>query len=515
MATRPTIPAAAFCGEPIVSIEQQPESAECILRNGIKVRLSRLLANHLAPGDELNFALPAPSGNRGIEVHITKKLLSGQSRELYQAPIGYVTAPKKDKRGQFFVTAEIHGALGIASVFLSCSVLREYFYRLPDSQPAGRVTTLYEVLRSEPTASPAELRLAFKLRALELDSTAAGPAERIALERAFNILAQPELRACYDRLLADPDAPALFPYGGFGSLLVAGERSRDGCTFFAHRILAFLPECRPRRFRASLRKCDFYEDRVVYHDARRQLQAELDYAALHLVWDATWNQWKHLLGTKLEIDGTFVRSGKYRHHRGRWNLVTWETALPSRLAVKLPSDINGQVEAAREQYHRLGQYSKALEQMRTRLEYHAVEKTELEKMCSTLRLPGDIDIAQISWRPDYDPFFYRQLARRARRTYLFRDEYIFDLEKAAVVETPQVGHASYIFAKPQRMDHFLALYTRITKEDIRRNRENVAEKLGFLGRVIHGSNPRSWLREMKQRVGEKMDFTAAADAEVA
>ena len=31
------------------------------------------------------------------------------------------------------------------------------------------------------------------------------------------------------------------------------------------------------------------------------------------------------------------------------------------------------------------------------------------------------------------------------------------------------------------IDTFLALYTRITKEDIRRNRNNVAERLGFLG----------------------------------
>jgi hypothetical protein len=30
-------------------------------------------------------------------------------------------------------------------------------------------------------------------------------------------------------------------------------------------------------------------------------------------------------------------------------------------------------------------------------------------MCSPLRLPGDFDIVQINWRPDYDPFFYQQV----------------------------------------------------------------------------------------------------------
>jgi hypothetical protein len=88
-------------------------------------------------------------------------------------------------------------------------------------------------------------------------------------------------------------------------------------------------------------------------------------------------------------------------------------------------------------------------------------------------------------------------------------EYIFDLEKAIVVETPQLGHATYVFAKPRSMEGFLALYTRITKEDIRRNRDNVGERLGFLGRVAHGTNPRAWLKEMRQRLGEKIDFASA------
>jgi hypothetical protein len=104
---------------------------------------------------------------------------------------------------------------------------------------------------------------------------------------------------------------------------------------------------------------------------------------------------------------------------------------------------------------------------------------------------------------------YRQLSRRARRIYLFRDEYIFDVEKAVVVETPQLGHATYVFAKPRSMDSFLAIYTKITKDDVRKNRNNTAERLGFLGRAIHGSNSRVWLKEMRQRIGEGTDFAVA------
>jgi len=211
----------------------------------------------------------------------------------------------------------------------------------------------------------------------------------------------------------------------------------------------------------------------------------------------------------MEVEGTFVQSGKCRMRRGAWNLVTWETALPSRLEIKLPSDFEQQLEKAQRTYHRFGQYSGPLDQIRLHLEHHAVERAELERMCSKLRIPGDFDVAQISWRPDYDPFFYRQLARRARRIYLFRDEYIFDAEKAVLVETPQMGHATYVFAKPRSMDSFLALYTKITKDDIRRNWDNISERLGFLGRVIHGSNPNAWLNEVRQRLGERADFGTA------
>ena len=129
--------------------------------------------------------------------------------------------------------------------------------------------TLYEVLHIPASASPSELRVAFKLRDLELRTTGRRNNERLALERSFNIVGQPELRACYDALLADFEAPAVFPYGGFGSLIVAGEPSRDGKTFFARRILAFSPDLRRRRFHVPLRRCDFYDDRALCRDMRR------------------------------------------------------------------------------------------------------------------------------------------------------------------------------------------------------------------------------------------------------
>jgi len=501
---------ASVCQERVVRVEPRQDLAICVLANQSKLLVPRLLAQYVAIGDEITFPIPAPDAV-GPEILVTKSAVSETSSRVYQAPIGYVSRPKQDKRNQSFVSAEVQrGGLGVATIFLPCEALREYFYRLPRTSDRVDHPTLYQVLRIPASASPSELRVAYKLRDLELRTSGVLHQERVALERAFNIIGQPELRACYDALLADPETPAIFPYGGFGSLLVDGQPSRDGQTFFARRILAFSPDLGRRRFHVPLRKCDFYDERALCRDVRRKLEFWLDPAALHTFWDRTWNQWKHLLGTKIEVEGTFVQTGKYRKRRGEWELVAWETALPSRLEVKLAADFQQHLEMARTTYHRFGQYSKALDQIRLHLEHRAVEKAELQRMCSELRVPGDFDVAQISWRPDYDPFFYRQLSRRARRIYLFRDEYIFDVEKAVVVETPQLGHATYVFAKPRNMDSFLALYTKITKEDIRRNRNNTAERLGFLGRVIHGTNPGAWLKELKLRIGESVDLAAIA-----
>ena len=502
MAAAPTIPSCHVCRESVASLQRRSDHAECLLANGSRLRVSRLLAAHISNGDEITFPIFTCPVTRGTELYVTKNARSGQRRDLYQAPIGCVSQPQKDKRDQLFVSAEVpDGSIAISSIFLRCEVLRAYFYRIPRGGASDQ-RTFYDVLRVRAGASPAELRVGYRLRDLELHAAGAPHSEHVGLERAFNILAQPELRSWYDALLSDPEAPAPFPYGGFGSLFVTGERSRDGQVFFASRIVAFLPERRQRQFHAPLRNCNFYDDRALYHDARRKLEFWIDHAALHMVWDSSWNQWKHLLGAKLHVNATFVESGKYQRRLGKSELVSYETALPSRLEVKLPADIQEQIETAKKTYHRFGQYSAALAQIRLRIQSQAVEKSELEKMCAALRIPGDFDVSLITWRPDYDRVFYRQLSHRARRIYLFRTEYILELEKVVAVETPQLGHATYLFSKPIRMEGFLAIYTQVTKDDIRHNRGSAAEKLGFLGRVIHGANPRTWLKELRQRLGE-------------
>jgi curved DNA-binding protein CbpA len=491
--------------------KQEGEKTVCHFNDGGSILVSNFLRALIQSGDQISFPLPSDSAEAGTEIYIRKISSSGRSRDLYQAPIRYAAKPKADKRDWLYVCAEVSkGELGICSIRLPCEVIRDYFYVSTRRQRWERQTSLYDVLRITSTASLAELRVAFRLRQLELRAVATSNRDSATLERAFNILAQPKLRACYDSLLNDSSAPALFPYGGFGSILVAGDRSRDGQTFFTTQILTFQAELRKRRFHAPLRNFDFYDDRAVYHDARRKLEVTLDQSAMPIIWDATWNRWRHLLGAKVELQGTFVQTGKYQRRRGQWSLNKWETALPSRIHVKVPANIAEQIETARKTYHRFGQFSDALGQIRARIERGPMEREQLRSLCWDLGIPGDFDVAQIAWQPDYDAFFYQQLSRRARRLYLFRDEYIFDLPRAIAVETPQLGHATYLFSKPQSIEAFLAAYVATTKEAIRQNRANVAERLGFLGRVVHGSNPRVWLLALKARLGEAADSPQVA-----
>lgn len=480
------------------------QSLECILGGGRSVLVSGLLHGSVSPGDMIECPLPNEGSDVRTEILI-RKAPNSKVKAVYLAPISYVTKPKEDRRGQLYLLAEVRGsAVGISAVRLSCDVTRDYFYVTRTSRRGHDESSFYEVLKTTANVSLAELRLAYKLRDLELRATHADPRELKVIERAFNILAEPESRACYDAILKDPDTPALFPYGGFGSLLVEGERSRDGKTFFARRILAFLPDLCERSFDAALRKFHFHTDRAIYRDARRRMEVVVDQAAMPLVWDPTWNQWKHLLGAKAEVKATFLQTGAYRIKDGEWSLVTWEKALPSRVKITLPADINERIEAARRRHHIFGQHADFFARLHARIEREPVAKSEIERLCGDAGIPGDFDVAEITWEADYDAFYYRELLKRARTVYFFRDEFIFELERVIAAERPELGHATYLFAKPANMDGFLRLYARTTKQAIRANRDNIAEHVGFVGRISHGIKPETWLESLSVFLGESV-----------
>ena len=131
-----------------------------------------------------------------------------------------------------------------------------------------------------------------------------------------------------------------------------------------------------------------------------------------------------------------------------------------------------------------------------------MEKSELEHLATEEGIPADFDVAQINWKPHYDPFYYQQLLVRAERIYLFRDQYLFLFPSAIVAETPQAGHATYLFSRPENINRFFHLYAPSTREAILKNRNNSADKLGYLGRVVHGSDNKAWIGGLRNWLGE-------------
>jgi curved DNA-binding protein CbpA len=500
------------CQRKVLKTNPKDAKTECVFTDGTAIVVSNFLASFIRASDDLLFSLELEAADSSTEIYVRNTNPAIKGCDVFQTRIGYASQPRKDKRNNLFVSAEVlNPRLGISAIYLPSEVLRDYFYVSNCHRAWGRQPSLYELLRVNRNASQVELRVAFKLRSLELRTAQAPHSILVALERAFNVLARPELRACYDTLLNDPMSPTLFPYGGFGSLLAAGDVSRNGSTFYASRILSFLPEQKFKHFRAPLRKVTFYNDHAIYRDSRRKLEVLFDQASLPLLWDSSWNQWKHLLGAKIGVKATFIQSGKYQHRSGAWHLTQWETALPSRVEVTLPSNIAEQIADARKTHHRFGQFAKALDQICVCIESAPVERGELQRLCTGVGIPGDFDVALTTWKPDYEVFYYKQLCKRSRCLYLFRSEYIFDIETAVIVETPQLGHATYLFSKLVSMTEFLAIYRSVTKDDIRHNRGNIAERLGFLGRLIHGHNPRAWLKELKVRLGETPDYAEASE----
>ena len=480
------------------------QNARCATDSS-EILIPRVPASYLRPGDAIT---PDVRTSPIAEYLATQNAVLRKARHLYFGRIGYVTQPKPDRRGEPFVRAEVlESRLAVACLNIPNDAVRSYFYSAEHDRNKPDHRTLYEVLRVAPTATPADLRLAYRMRRVELEAAGGAAAELRLAERAFNFLAHPELRSCYDAQLVDPAAPVLFPYGGFGRCVVSGELAEDGGPFFVRRILSYLPDHRRRAFRAPLRRIDFLAGRAVYRDSRRKAEVHLDPAVLPLVWDPTWNQWKHLVGSKAGLSGTFVASGKYRHNGGEWQLVQWETALPSRLTVNLPSDVQVVLAEAKRAYQRFGEHYDSIQRIRVRLEREPLDEQALSALCRQVGIPSDFDVMQFCcWKPDYDSYYYQQLKRRSQNVYSFRGEYLFQLPLAMVGEIPQLGNATYVFAKPPDVREFVRAYAATSRDDIRRNRGNVADRLGFVGRVMHGRNPRTWLRELRSRVGETVDY---------
>jgi hypothetical protein len=488
----------------VLEIRSGDSNLISVLTDTAEYLLARMVASNVRVSDEVFVADSTSSASANTEIYVRKPSIRGA--DIYHAKAGYAASPKLDRREESFVRVHIPGSqIGIEAIHVPCPAIRDYFFVADRTRSLVGQKNFYQLLHLPRDVTSRELRLGYRLRRMELQKENASKAELAALERAYNMLADPNIRVEYDALLRNGMTPVAFPYSGFGSLLMQGERSRDSGVFFANRILAFMPERRRRTVSVPLRKLDYFEDYAILRDRRRKIELLLDRELLPLRWDPTWNRWRHLISATVEVEGDFIRSGHYRKRNGEWKLIECETALPSRTEAAIPDNLEQEILKARTTHTRFGRYWKQIDRLREHVVAIPTERNELARICSGLGLPGDFDVAQITWRPDYDSYYYEHLSKRARTMYVFRDEYIFDLEKAVVAEVPQAGHATYLFRRPPDLTNWVWQYVKSTRREIRLNRDTVGECLGFLGRIVHGKDKAEWLRELTLRIGGRQE----------
>src|SRR5258708_36518193 len=117
VATGPApVPAPLAC-QRVTKLQPDGSGIKCLLSDGATLTISRFLAGFVHISDQIEFDPTAVDPNRELRV---VQNTSRRPRELYFAPIGYVTQPKPDRRDEYFVRAAVTGSqLGVRHVHLS------------------------------------------------------------------------------------------------------------------------------------------------------------------------------------------------------------------------------------------------------------------------------------------------------------------------------------------------------------------------------------------------------------
>jgi hypothetical protein len=454
-----------------------------------RLEVSEIFLRHLPVGKSIE-QMP---GNGNVLIACPPD--SGRmSAVILYARIGQVAQPRqRTDSSDWFIKAEVGGKSELKSIILSVDAIKQHFY--PGSGSDGSLP-LYGILSTDENSNLAGLRLAWRVKTVGACLSGDGGLKAKA-ERAFNLLANPEIRAAYDTFLLYDPVPLPFPYNASGDCVVAGRLSADGTTFFADSILAYKPNVQRRRIEVLLRQCEFLPDRITFKDSKRKVEIWLDAGLLEgMKWDSTWNHWKQWLHSRIAIQSDFVESPRVHFEDGERIVTSWWIALPSRITVAMPASLSHDIERARKFHDFLGRHAEILGKVREQVAREPVEAGTVQFWFDELGADPELRPEAATWQPDYDEYYFDHLRQRARAWFLFRDEYLFVLPSAVVSEIPKAGHASYIFVEPADLDRFLRLYSGVARNDIRLNKANVATELGFVGRVLRGIKKQRWLADV-------------------
>jgi hypothetical protein len=120
----------------------------------------------------------------------------------------------------------------------------------------------------------------------------------------------------------------------------------------------------------------------------------------------------------------------------------------------MPASLAADIRSALEIHALLGQHSDLVRHVREQCEKVPVEHIQVQSWLDQAGASSHLKPHHVTWRPDYEPFYFEQLRKRSRTWFLFRDEYLFVWGRVLIAEIPEPGHATYVFAKPDDLDAF-------------------------------------------------------------
>ncbi len=491
----------------VVAVTPSGEGLCCELRDGRVIVFGPEWRRQVSVTDKLYVADTVTVADRSTALHVER---NGRG-DLAQLPTTAAMPPRQDRRGRGFVMLDARGAEnGISKVLVTAAQIRNYFFAPDRSVTWSEQPSWFDVLGVRKNSTPAEIRLAYRVRLLELKTRARGstPMMQAPLARGLQILLDPGLRRDYLRLLENPDYSAAFPPWTVGFLLATGRKKGD--LFVVRDLLRFLPRTEERTVRLALRRFRFEGPEAVYRDARKRILIRLDSSLLPMPWTEQWNTWAHLALGAMTVKANFWQQTRFRRTEAGFPPRTWVQPFQSTLTVQTPSAIAPRFEAARAFWEHFHPHAEVVALLRARLEQQPMEAAEAAQWCESRGVRPPVEARWINWEPDYEEAYYRELAARAKAIYLFRNEYLFLFEQTVLSEIPRAGHASYVFHPKTSLETFLVRYARTTRHSIRIDPANAGKTLGYAGRVAHLKDCSVWIARIERTFASPMTQRATA-----
>jgi hypothetical protein len=426
----------------VVAVTPGEEGLRCELRDGRTLSFGPEWHQQIAVTDRLYVPDHVSVADRATALYLER---NGRL-DVAQIPTLAARPPQQNRPGEGFVilNAAIGAQHGIEKVLVTSRQIRDYFFAPDRSVAWTGQPSWFALFGVRETSTPAEIRLAYRIRSLELNT--GGPEstrmQQAQLARGLQILLDPTLREEYQALLENPDYQVAFPPWTVGCLLAAGEKK--GTLFAVHHLWRFQPQTEERTVRLALRRFRFEGPEAVYRDARRRLLIRLDSSLLPMSWTEEWNTWAHLARGSTTVQATFWQQTRFRRCGTGFEPTTWAQPFPSTLVVENAA-VAPQFEAARVFWNRFHPHADLVALLRAHLEREPMEAEQVLQWCLSHGVHPPLEARWINWEPDYEESYYREWAARAQAVYLFRNEYLFVWEQTIISEIPRAGRASYIF----------------------------------------------------------------------